>query len=257
MNCLYLGQCGLIHLQLYLINISYIHIQLLAGRVPSSAFTLAGVGQEQQHWGWGRTLIKQWITNVCLHNLQLWLFMPAVRPLLHWTHGHGGVFTWTCRRAWQCGSFVTRGESCVGMPTDQCIPPQQGKYITSTCYHPKMSSVNYRPKGDHLCSPHKNSVTLRDFIDALYFRIITQLRDYCLLPSSPGGCARGGHKESLATFMPQPWSCHPMPATYSASIHLAIRCYQIFCIFSYLNDLKRTFQGLTYMDEFPLILTFL
>lgn len=96
-------------LQLYLINISYIHILLQACRVPS-AFTFAGVGQEQQHWSWGRTLMKKWISNVCLCNLKPWLFMPAVRHLLHWTRGHGSVFTlnmqesltmrWLCHRRW-------------------------------------------------------------------------------------------------------------------------------------------------------------
>lgn len=77
----------------------------------------------------------------------------AVRPLLHWTHGHGGVFTLNMQERltmwwWLCH----QSECCVGMPTDQCIHPQQGKHITSTCYPTKMSSVNYRPKGDHLYS---------------------------------------------------------------------------------------------------------
>lgn len=151
MNCLYLGQCGLIlHLQLYLINISYIRVLLQACRVPS-AFTFAGVGQEQQHGSWGRTLMEKWITNVCLYNLKPWLFMPAGTCFA----GHMGTAVFlhrTHKRAWQCEGSVTRGECCVGMPTDWCIHPQQEKYSTSTCHSPKTSSLNCRPKGDHLDS---------------------------------------------------------------------------------------------------------
>lgn len=77
----------------------------------------------------------------------------AVGPLLHWTHGHSGVFTLNMQESLTMWWWLCRhSECCVGMPIGQCIHPQQGKHITSTCYPPKMSRVNYRPKGDHLYS---------------------------------------------------------------------------------------------------------
>lgn len=107
------------------------------------------------------------------------------------------------------------------------VHPQQGKHITSTCYLPKWAVWTTDPKVI-VSIPTLELSCLEGFYwcpQLLYHNSAGRLLLVAFQPKRlHEGWAQGIPGQAPAMVLSS------MPATHSAPIHLAVRCYQIFCI---------------------------